>query len=340
MGRSRRRQGRTVLRVDHPSCEFGPGEIPVSAMAITIFDENDVAVLNACGGGSGFDQRGEPADAHNLVPGTPAPVDTSSSTKPPATDIARGDTIRAIVNDSMAIQKETVRPAVALQPDTSNAEKTMAALEPPKAPRDYSRLRAGAQIFRGFATPGEDGVSMLQGQGISAAWRFWNQFSLTTDANWLRFDINTTKFVPRFHPHHPGPGPHTGPGQDDQLVKVESTQRQRLLSLGLQYTVPVHFAVRPSVRLSHTWVHIDPQLITYTYEEQPHGPMHDPEIRYQAEKAAAQDLNKIWRAGIGLQYDTHRWIFGVSADYMRDFASSDAMFNSVFVQAGLQYKIL
>lgn len=280
----------------------------------------------------------KPLTSQPAVPVLPTAIDSTATAQTPlkATVV---DTAQTTIKDTVALQKEALLPPVAAQTDTLQAAKTLA-LEPPKAPKTYSRLQAGAQIFRGFPMPGEEGVSVLQGQGISAAWRVWNQFSLTTDANWLRFDINTTKFVPRFHPHHPGPGPHGGPGQDDQLVKVESTQRQRLLSLGLQYTVPLHFPVRPSVHIAHTWVHIDPQLITYTYEEQPHGPMHDPEIRYQAEKALAQDLNRIWRAGIGLQYDTHRWIFGIGADYMRDFASSDAMFNSVMVQAGLQYKIL
>jgi hypothetical protein len=259
----------------------------------------------------------------------------------PATPSVR-DTQQIRALDSMAVKPPVAeKPVAALQPDTAAMAAQPELLIKPA--RSYSRLRAGAEILGGFAVPAETGVSMLKGQGITAAWRFWNNFSLNAGAEWLRFDVCTMKFVPRFHPHHPGPEPHGGQNHDDELVLVESTQRQRQLSLGLNYTVPLHFWIKPSIQVAHTWVRIEPNLITYKFEEPPHGPggpMQEPEIRYQVEKTELQRLNQIWRVGVGLQHETPRWIFNVGADYLKDFASSNAMFNSVFVKAGLQYKIL
>lgn len=217
-----------------------------------------------------------------------------------------------------------------------------------KPARTYDRLKAGAQFVLGSPVPAETGVSLLKGQGITAAFRFWNNFSMTASADWVRFDINTTKFVQRFHPHHPEPGPGHGwpggPGQQDELklVQVEGTQRQRQLSLGLEYAIPVRFWVRPTVQIAHTWVNVEPQLLSFKFEEEHQGGPgggHD-EPKYFVEKTDRQRLTKIWRAGFAFQRDTPRWVFSVGADYVKDFSSSDALFNSVQLKAGLQYKIL
>ena len=247
--------------------------------------------------------------------------------------------------DSAAVKSPAVAPekpvAALVQPDTTALAQKPA--EMIKKQRSYSNVRAGAQILGAFAMPAEKGVSMLRGQGVTAAWRFWKGFSLTAGADWMRFDVNTTKFIQRFHPHHSGPPQHGGgPGQEDMLVNVESTQRQRQLSLGLQYNLPLRFWVQPTVQVAHSWVRVDPYLISYKFEEEDHGPggpMHEPEIRYQVEKTNLQRLDQVWRVGLGLQRETSRWIFSAGADYVKDFAASDAMFNSVVVKAGLQYKI-
>lgn len=132
--------------------------------------------------------------------------------------------------------------------------------------------------------------------------------------------------------------------QDEELVQVEGTQRQRQLSLGLRYALPVRFWVRPTLQVAHTWVNIAPQLLSFKFEEQhpggPGGPGGNHGPRYFVEKTDAQNLANVWRAGIGLERETSRWNFSIGADYVKDFASSDAMFNAVVVKAGLQYKIL
>ena len=302
--------------------------------------------------------------AQSQQPAATNPEPSSNFQKDSTTDITEATATAAQAPDKQEFRNEESLASPAITPDSSAiktpvtaAEKPVAAVVQPdttagnsKAPelikpeRTYSHVRAGAQIIGAFAVPAEQGVSMLRGQGITAAWRFWKGFSLTAAADWMRFDLNTTRFIQRFHPHHNGPSPHGGgPGHEDMLVNVESTQRQRQLSLGLQYKLPLRFWVQPTVQVAHTWVRIDPYLISYKFEEEYHGgpggPMHDPEIRYQVEKTNLQRLDNIWRVGLGLQRETQRWIFSAGADYMKDVAASDAMFNSVVVKAGLQYKI-
>lgn len=244
--------------------------------------------------------------------------------------------------DIPVVKEENSNALAAVQKDTVAAAKAPPPLIKPT--RSYSHLRAGAQILAGIALPQEKGVSALTGQGIQAEWRFWRNFSLLAGADWLRFDLNTTEFIPRFHPHHPHPDPHGGSGgpfPQDELVQVESTQRQRQLSLGLRYTLPVHFWVRPSLRVAHNWVRIAPQLISFKFEEPSHGGPHgNPEPRYLVEKTQTQRLDKVWRFGAGLERETARWVFSVGADYAKDFSSTNAMFDTMMFRAGLQYKIL
>lgn len=286
---------------------------------------------------------------------TQMPVSDSARQTPVLTPEMKDMAVDAIhppIPDSISVNKEN--PGKTENILEEQPEKPVVASKPedqPRPVRTYDRVRAGAQIIGGFAIPGEKGVSMLQGQGITAAWRFWKDFSLTGSADWLRFDLKTSKFVPRFHPHHPHPypGPHGpggpgGPGPQEELVQVEGTQRQRQLSLGLRYAVPLRFWVRPTLQVAHTWVNIAPQLLRFKFEEQhqggPVGPggNHDP--RYFVEKTGAQRLDRVWRLGVGLERETNRWAFSIGADYVKDFSASDAMFNSVLLKAGLQYKIL
>ncbi|HPI07417.1 MAG TPA: hypothetical protein PLM41_13600 [Saprospiraceae bacterium] len=292
------------------------------------------------------DSGAEPKDSAATVAGiAPEQEQTANAQTPEKQEVKENIPASPAAADSAAVKNPVVAPekpvAAVAQSDTAALSQKPA--EMIKKQRTYSNVRAGAHILGALAVPAEDGVSMLQGQGITAAWRFWKGFSLTAAADWMRFDVSTTKFIQRFHPHHNGPDQHGGgPGHEDMLVKVESTQRQRQLSLGLQYNLPLRFWVRPTVEVAHSWVRIDPYLITYKFEEEPHGPggpMHEPEIRYQVEKTVLQRPDKVWRVGIGLQRETPRWIFNVGADYMKDFAASDAMFNAVTVKAGLQYKI-
>jgi hypothetical protein len=253
---------------------------------------------------------------------------------------ATPDSLAAKKDPPAAIEENSIALA-ALQKDTVSTARVLPLIKPL---RTYSRLRAGAQILTGIAVPQEKGVSALTGQGIQAEWRFWRSFSLLAGADWLRFDLNTTKFIQRFHPHHEHPDQHSGPGgqfPQDELVQVESTQRQRQLSLGLRYTLPVHFWVRPSVRVAHNWVRIAPQLISFKFEEPSHGGPHgNPEPHYLVEKTETQRLDKIWRFGAGLERETARWVFNVGADYAKDFSSTNAMFDTMVFRAGLQYKIL
>lgn len=270
--------------------------------------------------------------ANAIAQQTPAPSIAPSSATP---DSSAG------IKAPPSAKDENNNALAAAQKDTVSTTQAPPLVKPFKA---YSRLRAGAQVLAGIAVPQEKGVSALTGQGIQMEWRFWQGLSLLAGADWLRFDLNTTRFIPRFHPHHPNPDPHGGPGgpfPQNELVQVESTQRQRQLSLGLRYTLPVRFWVQPSLRVAHNWVRIAPQLISFKFEEPQHGGPHgNPEPRYLVEKTETQRLDKVWRFGAGLERETERWVLSVGADYAKDFSSTDAMFDTVMFRAGLQYKIL
>ncbi len=219
------------------------------------------------------------------------------------------------------------------------------------------RFRIGTQATIGFVQPKQKGVSALRGQGITVETKIFRSLWLTASVDWLHHEICTEEFVPKFYPHHDSlPKPHdngSGGGgggggggwqHPAKLVLVESAPRQQHFGLGLRYELPVHFWVRPSLRVAHDWVHVSPTLITYKFEEDdPGGPSpgpdpHDHDAEYTAEKFDAQWLNDQWRFGLGLEKDIPNWTFGLWADYSKDFSAATPSFDALYLRAGAQYR--
>ncbi|GAB4486758.1 MAG: hypothetical protein OHK0019_00960 [Saprospiraceae bacterium] len=210
-----------------------------------------------------------------------------------------------------------------------------------KPVRQPSRFRAGVQFSTGFPQPSEAGVSPLIGPGVAGEFNVWRDLWLTASADWLRFDVSTEKYFPKFHSHHQQPDPphHGGGSPPSELVKVESTQRQQQYGLGVRYALPVRFWVRPSMRVAHTWTHISSELISFTFEKPLHGPPHgghDPE--FIVEKTKPQTLDNTWRFGLGLERETPSWAFGLWADYSKSFAANAPSFDMLLLRAGIQYR--
>jgi hypothetical protein len=197
-----------------------------------------------------------------------------------------------------------------------------------------SRFRAGIQVMTGFPVPKEKGVSLLLGNGISVEYNLWRDFWLTGSADWLRYDVSTEKYVPKFHSHHHNPPPPNNP-QQEVLVKVESTQRQQQYALGLRYALPVRSWVRPAVRVAYALTRVSPELITFKFED--NGPGGPGGPKYKVQKSESQILDNIWRFGAGLEHETPRWVFSLWADYSKNFAAADLTFDALMLKAGIQY---
>jgi len=220
------------------------------------------------------------------------------------------------------------------QPDSAALVSTPKIIEPARNP---SRFKAGIHLLSGIPLPNEKGVSMLSGQGISAGFRVWRDLSLFATADWLRFDISTEKYIPKFHSHHPHQPPNGS--QQEKLAKVESAQRQQQFGLGLQYSLPLRTWLRPAVRIAYTMLRVSPELITFKFEDQdPGGPGGSHPPKYLVEKTESKLIQNIWRFGAGLEHETRNWTFGLWADYSNNFAAADLTFDAIIIRAGLQYK--
>lgn len=220
------------------------------------------------------------------------------------------------------------------QPDSATLASTPKIIEPARNP---SRFKAGIHLLSGIPLPNEKGVSMLSGQGLSAWFRIWRDLSLFATADWLRFDISTEKYIPKFHSHNPHQPPNGSP--QEKLAKVESTQRQQQFGLGLQYNLPLRTWLRPAVRVAYTMLRVSPELITFKFEDQdPGGPggAHPP--KYTVQRTESKLIQNIWRFGAGLEHDTRDWTFGLWADYSNNFSAPDLTFDAITFRAGLQYK--
>lgn len=211
------------------------------------------------------------------------------------------------------------------------------------------KFRIGAQATLGMIMPAQPGVKALRGQGFNFEARLFGSLWATAGIDWLQHEVSTTEFIPKFHPRHdtiprpPGHGGGGGPHHPPKLILVESTPRQQHLSLGLRYELPVAFWVKPSLRLSHTWVRVSPTLVTYKFEDNdpgwPGGPGGaPPRHEYTAEKFDARWHQNQWRLGLGLEKSITDWTFVVSADYSRDFSVNTPSFDALYLRAGAQYR--
>lgn len=243
---------------------------------------------------------------------------------------SRPETISTLFPDSL--HRTLPRPPL---PNVSVAAALPKIIEPVRNP---SRFRAGIQVLAGVPLPREKGISILLGQGIAAEYNVWRSFWLTASADWMRYDISTEKYIPKFHSPHQHPPSHGG-SPNEKLVKVESTQRQQQFGLGLRYSFPLRSWVRPALRAAYTVTRISPELITYKFEHHsPGGPPGPPAPKYKVQKSDSEILENVWRFGAGLEHETPAWVFGIWADYSKNFAASDLTFDALTVRAGIQYR--
>ena len=49
-------------------------------------------------------------------------------------------------------------------------------------------------------------------------------------------------------------------------------------------------------------------------------------------------LGNTWRLGVGLEHETPRFVFALSADYSRSSGADDPLFDAVILKGGIQYK--
>lgn len=208
-----------------------------------------------------------------------------------------------------------------------------------------SRIRAGIQAVAGSPLPKDDGVSWLRGHGITGEYNIWRGFWATSSVDWLKYDVSTQQFLPKYHTHNKSPDPphHTGGGNPPKkLVQVESSERRQEYGIGLRYAFPWRFWVRPSVSIQHTWIHTSPHIISFKFEKPPHGGgphgNPDPDAEYVVRNTQAQNFGNVWRFGAGLEHETKYWVFSLKADYSNNFAASDLTFDALMLKGGIQYK--
>lgn len=252
-----------------------------------------------------------------------------------------GDSLKNIVVASHTRLGPAVLPLS--QPDAPATAAAPKIIEPV---RPTSRFRAGVQVLAGTALPSQKGVSPLTGQGLTAEFALWRGLSLTASADWLHFEVSTDQYHPQLHPNcsanKPPPSlPGPGPGPKHKLVKVEGSQRQQQYGLGLRYSLPLRFWLRPSVRIAHTWVRVSPDPLIFKYQKKstmPPSPNDFDHSKYIVRNCGAKQLDNVWRLGAGLEHETRKWVFGLWADYSDNFAASDATFDALLLRAGVQYK--
>lgn len=198
----------------------------------------------------------------------------------------------------------------------------------------HDRVRVGVQTLIGSPTPKEKGVSLIMGNGITAEVSPIRNFWITASADWTHFDVSADTVIKRFRFPDPPHAPSHQMGQ--QLVHIDASPRQQQFALGLRYRLPIRSWVRPSVRIAHVWTHVAPGIITYRFEKKHTGPGPNPhphEPEYLAERTDVQFYYNTWKAGIGLEHETKRWVFGLYGDY-----AQKNIYQTLFVQAGIQYR--
>lgn len=273
----------------------------------------------------------------DVVAQAPAPQHTGSDPVAQENPLAMEDSVSAMHSPPLPLLST---PALTIKaPDTMTLG-APAIIEPARNP---SRFRAGISATAGIPLPKERGASLLVGQGIVAEFNLWRNFWLSGTADWVHFDVSTSKYVPRYHHHHGHHQPPGGGSPNEELVKVKSTQRQQQYALGLRYNVPIRTWLRPAFRLAYSMTHVSPENITYRYEKKgwPSGPGHpgpQPKPKYFVETIESHWIDNTWRFGVGLEHETRNWAFGAWADYSKNFVSSDEAFDALFFRAGLLYK--
>ncbi|MFZ4634792.1 MAG: hypothetical protein ACOYNO_11345 [Saprospiraceae bacterium] len=201
------------------------------------------------------------------------------------------------------------------------------------------RFRVGVQVIAGFEQPPAVALSDYHGVGLNAAYSPLKNFWLTASADWMSYQVQSKAYLPRRFYHGEQPKK-TGP--DHELWQIDGQTKQQQYSLGLRYVVPLRFALRPAVRIAHSWVRENPGIFSFAFEDKLHGggpggPNHGgpgPK-EYVVEMPEPIWKTNNWRMGASLEYNLPRWTISLGADYI---SSGKVYFNAVQTYAGLQYK--
>jgi hypothetical protein len=204
--------------------------------------------------------------------------------------------------------------------------------------RVHDRFRAGIQTQLGFLSPKAKGVTAMKGSGISAAYSPVRNFWITASADWMHFEVQSDTFLKRFKLPDP---PMMNPNHHfDNLVHMETSQRQQQFALGVKYVLPLRARIRPTLRLAHVWTRVAPGTVSFRFQEPYHpGMPHQNDPEYYTIQTPARSFGNTWRMGAGLERSFGRWNLAVSADYAKHFVERAFSYNAVFVNLGLQYSI-
>ncbi|TNE55320.1 MAG: hypothetical protein EP344_13375 [Bacteroidetes bacterium] len=195
--------------------------------------------------------------------------------------------------------------------------------------------RIGVQWGIGDMVPKVDGISSSAGAGVTVAYSPFRNIWLTASADWLKFSVRTT-----------GPPPasivasdiKTGSNPFYDLTSVIGDPHQMHLSLGVGYTIPVAFRIKPTFRIAHSWVKTTPGVFSYNYDpKDPHPHWKSP---YQVAITPDEKVqDKVWRFGIGMEYETRNWVFRTGADWIEGSMTDTPYFDAWLWQMGLLYKL-
>ncbi|MCK6691632.1 MAG: hypothetical protein L6Q97_05965 [Thermoanaerobaculia bacterium] len=269
-----------------------------------------------------------------------------SSEKPDATAVAMPSPSNDLSETGTKDRKLTSVPLSPLPGTITTPERSQSVQISPKSAsvvtpwikpvrHNFSKYRLGVQTSLGLPMPRGQGISSLNGAGLTAEYTILPNLRLSGSIDWMRHEINSDTFMERQHFPHSHPKPKFG----YRLSQVEGTQRSQYYSVGVSYTLPVRFAVRPVFRVAHTWVHWSSSLYNFEFEKKwvfspPFVPKHD----YEPGKSESEWLKNNWRFGAGLEYETQRWIAGVWADYSTNRSAKNPVFDILFLRAGVEYK--
>ncbi len=211
---------------------------------------------------------------------------------------------------------------------------------PTFAPRHRgSRLWIGLQGTVGTPEP-RPGISLLQGAGVGVEYRAFGQLWLTASADWLAYDVQHSDYLPAaFYRENPpkafkiilGKPPAPYP-----LYNVVANQRLRLWSTGLRYRIPVHFWLRPSVHVAHTWADVSPAVYNYTFVDTLPGTPPKTVSFSSAQSTSAYSVRGLWRFGLALERETDEWAFRLGISRQAAFRSD--FYDTWLVQGGIWYK--
>lgn len=256
-------------------------------------------------------------------PGTAHTADMTSKKADMPLDILPLNSFKTLKTDRVEAQDQLVKAAAISTP----------VIKPVR--HNFTKFRVGIQGVAGIMTPKAKGVSPASGAGLTAEYTVLPNLRLGASADWLYHEIAADTFSEQYHfPHKP---PKTKFGY--RMTQLDGNQRSQYYSLSLAYSLPLRFAVRPVVRLAHTWVHWAPSYYRFKYEKK-WGvfPPFASKPEYEPEKSDRAWTSNNWRLGAGLEYESPRWVAGVWADYSKNMEAQHPAPDMWFLRAGVQYK--